>query len=106
MMRIYKDIPQVFRLKRDRQFCVPSRSLRPLIIFDIPVLKETRPEKQIVDEWKASLPGILGGFFTAISNAMVVIDSVSGHERFRMSDFAKWGAVLAEALGYSREEFL
>ncbi len=75
------------------------------IIFDIPVLKETRPEKQIADEWKASLPRILGGFFTAISNAMAVIDRVSGHERFRMSDFAKWGAVLAEALGYSREEF-
>ncbi|MDD5599503.1 MAG: hypothetical protein PHV82_16265, partial [Victivallaceae bacterium] len=75
------------------------------VIFDIPVLKETRPEKQIADEWKASLPGILGGFFTAISNAMAVIHSVSGHERFRMSDFAKWGAVLAEALGYSRDEF-
>ncbi len=75
------------------------------IIFDIPPLKETRPEKQITDEWKASLPGILGGFFTAISNVMVIVGNVKGHEKFRMSDFAKWGAALAETLGYSRDEF-
>ena len=75
------------------------------IIFDIPILKETRPEKQIADEWRASLPGILGGFFTALSKAMAVVDSVSGHERFRMSDFAKWGAGLAGHLGYSKDEF-
>jgi len=75
------------------------------IIFDIPPLKETRPEKQITDEWKASLPGILGGFFTAISNAMAIVSDVKGHEKFRMSDFAKWGAALAETLGYSRDEF-
>lgn len=75
------------------------------IIFDIPILRETRPEKVIACEWRASLPGILGGFFSAISNAMAVIDGVSGHERFRMSDFAQWSAALAEYLGFSREEF-
>ncbi len=75
------------------------------VIFDIPILKETRPEKVIAYEWRASLPGILGGFFSAISNAMAVIDGVSGHERFRMSDFAQWGAALSQHLGFSREEF-
>ena len=75
------------------------------IIFDIPPLKETRPEKQITDEWQISLPGILGGFFTAISNAMAIVDKVKGHEKFRMSDFAMWGAALAEVLGYSQDEF-
>jgi hypothetical protein len=75
------------------------------IIFDIPPLKETRPEKQISDEWKTSLPGILGGFFTAISKAMAIVGKVTGHEKFRMSDFAMWGAALAEALGYSQDEF-
>jgi len=75
------------------------------VIFDIPILKETRPEKVIAYEWRASLPGILGGFFSAISNAMAVIDGVSGHERFRMSDFAQWGAALSQYLGFSREEF-
>ncbi len=76
------------------------------IIFDIPILKETRPEKQIADEWRASLPGILGGFFTALSKAMGMVDRVSGHERFRMSDFAKWGSGLSGYLGFSQEEFL
>jgi hypothetical protein len=75
------------------------------VIFDIPILKETKPEKVIACEWRASLPGILGGFFSAISNAMAVIDSVSGHERFRMSDFAQWSAALSQYLGFSREEF-
>lgn len=75
------------------------------VIFDIPPLKEKRPEKQITDEWKASLPGILGGFFTAISNAMAIVGKIKGHEKFRMSDFAMWGAALAEVLGYSQEEF-
>ena len=76
------------------------------IIFDIPILKETRPEKQMEDEWQTALPGILGGFFTAISKAMAVVNTATGHEKFRMSDFAKWGVVLAEAFGYRRDEFL
>lgn len=36
---------------------------------------------------------------------MAIVSTVKGHERFRMSDFAMWGAALAEALGYSRDEF-
>jgi hypothetical protein len=75
------------------------------IIFDIPLLKETRSEKEMTEQWNASLPFILGGFFTALSNAMVIVHQVKGHEKFRMADFAQWGAVLAEALGYSRDEF-
>jgi len=75
------------------------------IIFDIPVLKTSRPEKAMEDEWRISLPVILGGFFTAISKAMKTVSEISGHERFRMSDFAQWGGALADALGYSDEEF-
>ncbi len=75
------------------------------IIFDIPLLKESWPESFITDEWKKSLPGILGGFFTAVSKAMGVVAQVSGHEKFRMADFARWGGALSEGLGYSRDEF-
>lgn len=75
------------------------------VIFNIPPLKETRPEEEFAVEWNKALPGILGGFFTAISKAMTLVDSVKGHEKFRMSDFARWGAALAESLGYSQEEF-
>ena len=76
------------------------------IIFDIPLLKDSRPEKQMEQEWKESLPGILGGFFTAISRSMSELDKVIGHEKFRMADFVQWGIVLAEQLGFSSQEFL
>lgn len=75
------------------------------IIFDIPILKNIRPEKVMEEDWRVSLPGILGGFFTAISKAMPLVSQIKGHERFRMSDFAQWGGALAEALGYSAKEF-
>ena len=75
------------------------------IIFDIPILKASRPERVMENEWHNILPGILGGFFTAISNAMKTVSQISGHERFRMSDFVQRGGALAEALGYSRDEF-
>ena len=75
------------------------------IIFDIPILKNTRPEKVMEDDWRISLPSILGGFFTAISKSITIVAHVKGHERFRMSDFAQWGGALSEGLGYSRDEF-
>jgi hypothetical protein len=75
------------------------------IIFDIPVLKKSRAEKTMEDEWQQELPGILGGFFTAVSKAMIAVSQISGHEKFRMSDFAQWGGALAAALGYSQDEF-
>lgn len=75
------------------------------IIFEIPILKSSRPESVMNDEWQKSLPGILGGFFTAISKAMGQVAQVTGHERFRMSDFAQWGGALSDVLGYSRDEF-
>jgi len=75
------------------------------IIFEIPILKSSRPESVMNDEWQKSLPGILGGFFTAISKAMGQVAQVTGHEKFRMSDFAQWGGALSDVLGYSRDEF-
>lgn len=75
------------------------------IIFDIPILKDSRPERIMDEDWQKSLPGILGGIFTVISKAMNTVSNINGHEKFRMSDFAQWGGALAEALGYSRYEF-
>ncbi len=75
------------------------------IIFEIPILKSSLPESVMNDEWQKSLPGILGGFFTAISKAMGQVAQVTGHEKFRMSDFAQWGGALSDVLGYSRDEF-
>lgn len=75
------------------------------IIFDVPLLKGSWPETIMNDEWQKSLPGILGGFFTAVSKAMRSVSQVTGYEKFRMSDFTRWGGALSEALGYSQDEF-
>ncbi len=75
------------------------------VIFDIPVLKDNRSERSMEIEWEKALPGILGGFFSVVSMAMKTVSQITGHEKFRMSDFAQWGGALAEALGYSQEEF-
>ena len=75
------------------------------IIFGIPELHTKRSEEEIEAEWKQMLPGILGGFFTAVSKAMGIVDQIKGHKAFRMSDYARWGAALAEPLGYSQDEF-
>jgi len=74
------------------------------IIFDIPILKEAWPESFITDEWKSLCPGFWAGslaLFQRPGNCF----AVSGHEKFRMADFARWGGALAEGLGYSRDEF-
>jgi hypothetical protein len=75
------------------------------IVFDIPILSQRRPERLIEKDWNEALPRILGGFFTTIAKAMNSVDAVTGHEKFRMADFAQWGASLADELGFSREEF-
>ena len=75
------------------------------IIFEIPILQKMRSEKELEEKWQRDLPGILGGFFTAISKAMGIVDKVTGHEKFRMADFAQWGAALAEAMSFTQEQF-
>jgi len=34
------------------------------------------------------------------------VGNVSGHEKFRMADYVRWGMALADELGFSRQEFL
>jgi hypothetical protein len=75
------------------------------IIFKIPKLRARRDEEEIIREWSQRLPGTLGGFFTAISKAMGVVDQIKGYEKFRMADFARWGAALAGPLGFTQDEF-
>lgn len=75
------------------------------IVLDIPVLTQSSPEKEMDAKWRSSLPYILGGFFDVISHAMAIIKDIKGYERFRMSDFACWGAAIAEVMGYGQDVF-
>lgn len=49
---------------------------------------------------------ILGGCFDTLSKAMKIFPSVPREYNTRMTDYARWGCAIAEALGYDREKFL
>jgi hypothetical protein len=59
--------------------------------------------------WKrfeAERPIILAGIFTALSKAMKIQPTVSGENLPRMADFTVWGCAIAEAIGYTQQQFL
>lgn len=65
-----------------------------------------RQEKKLWSEFELSKPIILGGIFDALSTAMCLYPSISVSQVPRMADFTIWGCAIAQALGYTQEEFL
>jgi hypothetical protein len=66
-----------------------------------------RTERELLAEFDAALPGILGGCFDLISKAMKIHPTVKLHDLPRLADFATWGFALAEAIGPGRgREFI
>ncbi len=66
-----------------------------------------RIEEAIIwEKFNEALPGILGGVFDTISNAMMIYPSVMLPTLPRMADFTKWGYAIAQALGNRGAEFL
>ena len=64
-------------------------------------------EKEVWDRFEAMRPQVLGAMFAALSAAMRRWpEAESPAELPRLADFAQWGAVIAEALDYTTEEFL
>ena len=51
-------------------------------------------------------PFILGAIFDALAGALQRIESVAVENQFRMSDFARWGCAIAEAIGYDAKDFI
>lgn len=78
------------------------------ILFNLERITDKKREKE-EDFWNRYLkakPKILGGFFSAISEAMKVINSIKLSKIPRMADFAVWGVALAQPMGYERKDFL
>lgn len=67
---------------------------------------ERLEEKFLRDEFKSTLPEILGGILNVVVRAMRIYPSVKLDNLPRMADFAKWGYSIAEALGSYGDEFL
>ncbi len=68
--------------------------------------EKRRDEKTFWSEFKRDKPLILGAAFDALSKAMTIKESVRTDQLPRMADFAIWGAAIAEALGYTQQDFV
>lgn len=78
------------------------------ILFELnrmPV-EDRKEEALLLEDFEKDRPIILGGILDVISKAMQIRPSVKVPLLPRMADFAIWGCAIAEALGYSQEDFL
>jgi len=67
---------------------------------------ECREEKELLAEFEQAKPQILGGFFDILSKAMGIYPTLQVKALPRMADFAHWGGAIAQALGYSVDDFV
>jgi primase-polymerase (primpol)-like protein len=63
-------------------------------------------ESALWERFEAERPIILAGIFTALSKAINIQPMVSVKTLPRMADFAVWGCAIAEAIGYTQQQFL
>lgn len=78
------------------------------IIFNLERIeeKDRRPDDDFWAEFERQKPRILGGIFDVLSEALKILPDVKIDRLPRMADFAKCGSAVAQALGYSQEDFL
>src|SRR3990167_7334894 len=67
---------------------------------------ERKQHAELHKAFAEAQPRILGAIFDAVSRALVVMPSIKLTGMFRMADFTKYGAAIAEVIGYPKEDFL
>ena len=67
---------------------------------------DRRSEEEVWQQFEAARARLIGSIFDTLSQAMALRPSVRLGGLPRMADFALWGCAVAEALGYSQEDFL
>jgi len=65
-----------------------------------------RQEREVMEEFNAALPGIMGGIFSTLAKAMTIFPTVRLDNLPRLADYAMWGYAIAEALGGHGDQFL
>ena len=65
-----------------------------------------KQEYDLMAEFEAARPKILGSIFDTVSQAMTLRPHIKVDELPRMADFALWGCSIAESLGYGMKAFL
>ena len=67
---------------------------------------ERREEREFWEAFEKARPFILGAIFDTLSRAMQIYPTLKIPSLERMADFTRWGAAVAEALGYGAQAFL
>ena len=67
---------------------------------------QRREEREFWAAFEEARPHILGGILDTLSAAMEIYPTLEITSLERMADFTRWGAAIAEALGYGAGEFL
>jgi hypothetical protein len=67
---------------------------------------QRRQEREILEGFEQHRARIIGGIFDGVTGAMHIKPGVKISSLPRMADFAVWGCAIAEALGYTQEQFL
>ena len=68
--------------------------------------EKRRPESQFWAEFEEAQPHIIGAIFDALSQAMSIQRDLIVPNLERMADFTRWGAAIAEVLGYGSAAFI
>jgi hypothetical protein len=68
--------------------------------------RERRFESQLLREFEAARPRLLGGLLTAVAAGLRTCDAIKLKAPPRLADFARWGEAVCRHLGYAPGEFL
>jgi len=68
--------------------------------------EQRKREQELLQEFENERPRIVGGIFDAVAKAMQIKPSIQLDSLPRMADFVVWGCAIAEALGYTKKQFL
>lgn len=77
------------------------------VLFELDRVDESqrRSDEDFWKDFNNVKPRILGGIFDVLSKTISSMPNVQLAKSPRMADFAKWGCVVAESLGYTKEQF-
>lgn len=85
----------------------PDFQDRTLLLKLSRIPEDKRMEHSVlVDKVNELKPEVFGAILDALSKAMAIKPTIKLAKLPRMADFALWGCAIAEALGYTKEEFL
>ena len=79
------------------------------VLFELSRVQERVDENDLFVAFEQELPKLLGAIFSALSRTLAIRPSINkeGIKPLpRMADFTIWGCAIAEAIGYTKEQFL